>query len=132
MWHRKAYMEKITLCGDNCSECPRYLANDDEKLAEVAELWYRIGWRDNIVSNQDIICNGCSSHKECTYHLVECLKDNGIEKCNQCLKFPCNKIDDMLKRSLEYENRCKAVCSQEEYRILKKAFFNKEENLNKK
>ena len=36
-------MEKITLCGDNCLECPRYLARSDSELEKVAELWFRVG-----------------------------------------------------------------------------------------
>lgn len=124
-------MEKITLCGDNCLECPRYLAKTDEELTKVAELWYRVGWRDTIVSVDEISCTGCSSHKHCTYQLVECVKENGVEKCNQCSKFPCRKIDSMIKRSLDYQKKCKELCSREEYAILEKSFFNKEENLKK-
>ena len=30
--------EKITLCGDNCVEYPRYNAYSDEKLRKVTEL----------------------------------------------------------------------------------------------
>lgn len=45
--------------------------------------------------------------------------------------FPCNKISDMLKRSREYQKKCKEVCSAEEYTMLEKAFFDKENNLNK-
>lgn len=30
--------EKITLCGDNCIECPRYNAHSEEELQNVAEL----------------------------------------------------------------------------------------------
>ena len=123
--------EKITLCGDNCLECPRYLANTEEELRRTAELWYRIGWRDVVVSNEEIRCSGCTSHKECTYHLVECTKENGVEKCSQCPHFPCGKIEDMLKRTKEYEKKSREVCSDEEYRMLKASFFNKEENLKK-
>ena len=46
--------EKITLCGDNCIECPRYNAHSAEELRTVAELWYKVGWRDHIVSNEEI------------------------------------------------------------------------------
>ena len=67
-------MEKITLCGDNCSECPRYLAKTEDELKAVAQLWYRVGWRDKIVSNDEIKCFGCSSHKKCTYQLFYCIK----------------------------------------------------------
>ena len=124
-------MEKITLCGDNCLECPRYLAKTEDELAAAAELWYRVGWRDRVVSNGEIACSGCSSHKKCTYELVECTRDKGVEKCNQCGEFPCGKIQNMLKRSEQYRNRCKEVCTDEEFDRLQKAFFSKEINLRK-
>lgn len=94
--------EKITLCGGNCIECPRYNAHSDEELRNVAELWYRVGWRDHVVSNEEIRCEGCSSHKQCTYHLVECTKEHNVDKCNQCAEFPCEKISSMLERSKAY------------------------------
>lgn len=98
-------MEKITLCGDNCLECPRYLAKTYDELRTVAELWHRVGWRDQIVPNNEIQCFGCSVHKQCTYELVECIKEKGVEKCNQCSRFPCAKIEDMLDRSNVYEKK---------------------------
>ena len=64
--------ERITLCGDNCIECPRYNAHTEAELRKVAELWYRVGWRDTVVNNEEIVCEGCSSHKSCTYGLVDC------------------------------------------------------------
>lgn len=123
--------EKITLCGDNCIECSRYNAHSDEELRNVAELLHRVGWRDSIVSNEEIRCEGCSSHKQCTYHLVECTKEHNVDKCNQCAEFPCGKISSMLERSKEYQKRCKEVCSDAEYDMLEKAFFEKENNLRK-
>lgn len=124
-------MDKITLCGDNCTYCPRYLAKTDAELEKVAELWYRAGWREKIVSNDEIRCSGCSSHKNCTYELVDCIKKQHIEKCCECNQFPCEKISKMLKRTKEYDAKCKEVCSKEEYNLLEKAFFHKEENLKK-
>ena len=124
-------MEKITLCGDDCLQCPRYLAEGRSELEKVAELWFRIGWRDKILSAEEIKCSGCSSHKQCTYHLVECTKENHVEKCRQCSQFPCHKIEDMLQRSNAYEEKCRKICTEEEYRMLKASFFNKEQNLRK-
>ena len=119
-------MEKITLCGDDCLRCPRYLANTNDELEKVAELWLRVGWIDSITSIEKMKCLGCSSHKQCTYHLVECIKKNNVQKCNQCSKFPCYKVHDMLQRSNEYEKKCREVCTDEEYGMLKAAFFNKD------
>lgn len=121
--------EKITLCGDNCIACPRYNAHSDDELKKVAELWFKVGWRDTVVSNDEIRCSGCSSHKECTYKLVECTKEHNVQKCNQCNEFPCKKIHDMLERSAESQKKCREVCSEQEYNMLKNAFFNKENNL---
>ena len=123
--------EKITLCGDNCIECPRYNAHSEKELQNAAQLWYRVGWRDCVVSSEEIRCEGCSSHKQCTYHLVECTKEHNVDKCNQCAEFPCGKISSMLERSKEYQKRCKEVCSGAEYDMLEKAFFDKENNLRK-
>mgnify|MGYP001032291618 CR=1 FL=1 len=123
--------ELITLCGDNCIECPRYNAHSEAELRKVAKLWYRAGWRDTVVSNEEIACTGCSSHKHCTYGLVDCTSRHGVDKCNQCKEFPCDKIEDMLERSRKYQKRCKTICSEEEYLALEKAFFEKESNLMK-
>lgn len=123
--------DKITLCGDNCIYCPRYNAHTDDELKHIAELWYKVGWRDKVVSNDEIKCIGCSSHKQCTYQLVDCTREHGVAKCNQCEEFPCGKISDMLKRSEVYQNKCREVCTEEEYAALEKAFFNKENNLKK-
>lgn len=123
--------ELITLCGDDCTDCPRYNAHSDEELRKAAELWYRVGWRDHVVSNDEIACSGCSSHKECTYHLVECIKEHNVSKCSLCGEFPCGKINDMLERTAKYQNICREVCSAEEYRVLEKAFFRKNINLRK-
>ncbi len=78
-----------------------------EKIRNVAELWYRVDWRDCIISNEEIRCEGCSSHKQCTYQLVKCIKEHNVDKCNQCAEFPCGKISSMLERSGAYQRRCK-------------------------
>lgn len=131
LFERLGMEEKITLCGDNCIECPRYNAHSDEELRAVAELWYRVGWRKEVVSNEEIACAGCASHKECTYGLVECTKEHGVKKCNQCDAFPCAKIEELLQRSAAYQVKCKEVCTEEEYITLEKAFFEKANNLQK-
>lgn len=121
--------EMITLCGDNCTACPRYNAHSEDELRATAELWHKVGWRDKIVSNEEIRCTGCSSHKDCTYHLIECIREHHVDKCNQCTMFPCDKISEMLNRTNKYMEKCREVCSSEEYLMLEKAFFNKEHNL---
>lgn len=121
----------ITLCGDDCSKCPRYLAQTESELKAVAELWYRIGWRNTVVSIEEIRCNGCSADKKCTYDLVDCTKAHNVEKCSQCVNFPCDTINNMLRRSEEYREICRKVCTDDEYSQISEAFFNKFENMSK-
>ena len=123
--------ELIMPCGDNCVDCPRYTTQTNEELQKVAELWFKIGWTEKIVSPEEIKCFGCSSHKNCTYGLIDCLNERNLQKCNQCFDFPCDKINKMLERSREYEKLCKKICTDTEFMFLKKAFFEKEENLKK-
>lgn len=122
----------ITLCGDDCLACPRYNARTADELRQVAELWYRIGWRDRIVSNDEIACTGCSSHKSCTYQLVECTREHQVDKCSGCGEFPCGRIHRLLERSAAYQEKCRQVCTAEEYAALERAFFHKEENLKRR
>ena len=122
-------MEKITLCGDNCLECPRYLADTDEKRKRAAEL--------SAQSRMERTC--CFKSRDFLFRLffpqTVYLPAGGMyertwgEKCNQCRQFPCAKITDMLKRSKQYEETCRNVCTPDEYRMLRAAFFDKEKNL---
>ncbi|MBR5514514.1 MAG: DUF3795 domain-containing protein [Ruminococcus sp.] len=121
----------ITLCGDDCSKCPRYLAQTDTELKAVAELWYKVGWRNTVVSVDEIRCNGCSADKKCTYGLVDCTKAHTVDKCSQCVNFPCETIEDMLCRSEKYKKICRKVCTDDEYKQISEAFFNKFENMTK-
>ena len=74
----------IAACGNDCAACPRYVAHPYEKtdaeLHHTAELWMKIGYRDHIVSNDEISCTGCKPENWCRYHVVECCEDKGIRK----------------------------------------------------
>jgi hypothetical protein len=123
--------DKITLCGDNCTYCPRYNAKTEEELNGVAELWHRVGMRDEIVSADEMRCSGCTPHNVCAYGLYDCTKEHSVEKCNKCIEYPCGKIKDMLNRVKQCKETWQAKCSESEYALFEKAFFQKEENLRK-
>lgn len=46
----------LAACGNDCAACPRYVKPPYEKteaqLRHTAELWYRIGYRDHVVTNR--------------------------------------------------------------------------------
>lgn len=124
----------IAACGNDCAACPRYTAHPFEKTPEelhhTAELWERIGYRDHVVTNEEIACQGCRIENWCRYHVIKCCEDHGIRNCGQCQDFPCDNIKDCFEVTASFEPLCRQVCTEEEYRQLKKAFFEKEQNLN--
>ncbi|MDP4274069.1 MAG: DUF3795 domain-containing protein [Bacteroidota bacterium] len=125
-------MNRVSICGDICTECPRFIAtknNDTEELQKVARLWYRLGFRDRIVSIEEIKCTGCNKQKSCSYGLNDCVHLKDKDNCGECDLFPCDKIENAFKKSELAESDCKGKCSEEEYLQLKRAFFNKKEIL---
>ena len=64
----------ISLCGDDCAVCPRYLAKTDDELHQTAVFWKKAGWRDRVVSNEEISCTGCGSKGVCAFGLIDCVK----------------------------------------------------------
>ena len=136
----KWYIQKLTelknaapvysVCGDDCAVCPRYLAATDDELRETAEFWRRAGWRDRVVSNDEIRCGGCGTRPTCSYRLLPCVREHGISACNQCGEYTCDKIRAMLENSEEKKAACRAACeTEEEFAMLCRAFYEKEKNL---
>ena len=126
-------MKIIAACGNDCSECPRYNApgfeKKDEQLHQTAVLWQKIGYRNHVVSNEEISCSGCKPDNWCRYGIAACCFERGVANCGECSTFPCERFRECLKVTASFEHACRKVCSEEEYRILSKAFFEKELNL---
>ena len=127
-------MERIlAACGNDCSACPRYVSHPyektDEELRHTAELWFRIGYRDRIVSNEEISCIGCRPDNWCRYRVVECCEKRNIVNCSECTEFPCDNMKECFTVTSSFEPKCREVCTETEYGQLKKAFFEKEKNL---
>lgn len=125
-------MNRISICGDICAECPRYIAtenNDTSELQKVALWWYRLGFRDKIVGIEEIKCTGCNKQIICTYGLNDCIHLKNRDNCGECDLFPCEKIENVFKKSELADSLCKGKCTKEEYLQLKRAFFNKKEVL---
>lgn len=123
----------IAACGNDCSACPRYTKEPYEKsegeLRHTAELWFKIGYRDHIVTNEEIACTGCKTDNWCRYHVVKCVNEKHMDHCGQCRQYPCDNIKECFKVTKSFEPLCKKVCNNEEYKMMKRAFFEKRENL---
>ena len=128
-------MEKIiAACGNDCAVCPRYVTSPYEKtgveLKHTAELWMKIGYRDHVVSNEEISCTGCKVENWCRYKVIACTQKKGIENCGKCAEYPCDNLKDCFEVTASFGPSCKSVCTTEEYEMLSRAFFEKEKNLN--
>ena len=128
------YGKIIAACGNDCSCCPRYTAppyeKTEEELRHTAVLWMHIGYRDHIVTNEEITCTGCKPENWCRYHVNGCCAARGIQTCAECADYPCENMKECFKVTSSFEPQCRKVCTDEEYQRLSRAFFEKEKNLN--
>ena len=127
-------MEKIiAACGNDCSACPRYVKHPYEKteaeLRHTAELWMKIGYRDRVVSNEEISCTGCKPENWCRYHVAKCCDEHGIGTCGECREYPCERIQECFAVTKSFETGCRKACTEAEFPQLETAFFEKEKNL---
>lgn len=120
----------LSVCGDDCAVCPRYIARTETELHETAEFWYKAGWRDHVVSNDEIRCNGCGSRKSCSFNLLPCAEAHGVTVCCDCPEFECDRIKAMYISSASKKEGCRVACgSKEEFDLFVRAFYEKERNL---
>jgi hypothetical protein len=126
-------MDKIGVCGDNCSCCPRYIATlsgDVKELKKVKELWIRMGWRDESFPAENLVCHGCTAEVKCAYpELRDCAYGKKISNCGLCVNYPCELVKAAFKRTSNLEFVAGSVCSKEEMDILNKAFLHKKRTL---
>ena len=129
-------MITIGICGDDCLYCPRYLATQigkAEELEKVKALWVRLGLRDPAFSAQDLACYGCTPANNCAYpELRACVSEKGIESCGLCEAYPCHLIGSTFEKSDKLYSQALKVCTPEELELLRKAFFSKRKNIEKK
>lgn len=132
--HETLTMPNPAYCGNDCNSCPRYMATisgNADRLKEVALLWKKVGWRDTVVSPEEMACRGCKTAPWCRYGIRECALDKAIGHCGECGQFPCEKVLKAFEKTVQYEAICKRICSEEENRVFYRAFFSKRKNLKK-
>ena len=62
--------------------------------------------------------------------VLEQAQERGLKTCAECEEYPCPKTRECFAITKSFEPMCRQVCTEAEYQQLKKAFFEKEENLN--
>lgn len=89
----------IAFCGLCCTECPTFLAtqNDDDKARAKTAAMYAKKFGFNM-KPEDINCDGCHSESGqligyCqTCDIRKCGQDKGIDNCTSCNEQPCEKL----------------------------------------
>jgi hypothetical protein len=93
----------IAKCGLTCSECPAYIAtqnNDDALRAETAKKWSTMFKAD--IQPADINCDGCQSESRklfsyCnTCEIRKCARERKLATCAGCPDYSCEKLDAFL------------------------------------
>lgn len=110
--------EIIAICGLTCHECGAYLAtinDDDQKRAEVAELWSKEYSSD--LKPEDIICEGCLSDGENLFsytkvcEIRKCGKEKAVLNCAHCSDYICEKLEKFFQMAPEAKKRLEEIRS---------------------
>lgn len=77
-----------TYCGLFCGACPVLVANEQDRVAEIAEQWEE--------NERDLVCHGCKTAVTCIYcrscDIRECARDHDVEFCSDCVEYPCDRL----------------------------------------
>jgi hypothetical protein len=124
--------QKISCCGDVCSECPRYIAtqaDDKDSLIRFAELWFRLGFRPKVIDPEEIKCHGCNKEMTCSNGIIDCKHLKNIDNCGECDHYPCERTMSVFVKTDNTRKISMEKCSESEYAMLDRAFFKKREIL---
>lgn len=98
-------MERIVAyCGLTCSECPAYLAtqnDDDAERERVAKTWSE--QYDSDIKPEQINCDGCLPGKDrhfthCSVCQIRaCGVVRGVANCAHCEEYACDKLEGLLQ-----------------------------------
>jgi len=75
------------------------MANDDALKIEIASDWSALYKRE--LKKEDILCKGCKSETLFLFcsscYITTCNKERGIENCEDCDEFPCDRYNEFLE-----------------------------------
>ena len=100
---KKEGKKMIAKCGLVCSECPAYIAtqNNDEPLrAETAKKWSEMFKAD--IKPADVNCDGCPSDSARVFNycaiceIRKCAREKKVTTCAACPEYSCKKLDAFL------------------------------------
>jgi len=108
--------EMIAFCGSACQECEAFLAtrnDDDEKRAEIAQLWSKQYNAD--IKPEDINCDGCKSVGDRHFNycnvceIRKCGMERGVENCAYCNDYSCERLEKFFEIAPDNKKRLDAI-----------------------
>ena len=108
----------ISRCGLVCTECPAYIAtqeDDDKKRAEVAELWSKQFKMD--IKPEDVNCVGCLADGVHSSYcgmcaIRKCAVEKGHESCGLCDDYACENLEKVLSMEPSCRERLDEIKDQ--------------------
>ena len=100
--------KQIAYCGLVCTECPAYIAtqnDDDEKREETAAQWSTKYNAD--IKPEDINCDGCltTTGRVIGHGMVceirKCGQEKGIVNCAYCEEYVCEELGKYFEMAPE-------------------------------
>lgn len=100
--------QMIAVCGLVCSECDIFEATSNAETAQKIVDWFKKE-KDMEVKIEEIRCLGCkgdrSKHWSSDCWILKCCVDEkGLQLCNECEDFPCEKLSEWGKENKDYED----------------------------
>lgn len=113
-------MNQMTaFCGLLCNECGAFIAtrnDDDEKRAEVAQLWSK--QYDHDIKPEDINCDGCTSDSDRLFNhckvceIRKCGKEKVVANCAYCDEYACEKLEGLFKMAPDARKQLDGIRSR--------------------
>ncbi len=107
--------EIIAYCGLSCSDCPAYIAtqeDDNAKRKETAETWSQEFNAD--IKPEDINCDGCLSNERVFRHcnvceIRKCAREKDVMNCAHCDEYACEKLSEFFEMVPDTKERLDAI-----------------------
>ena len=55
--------------------------------------WYR----DYVVENEEIACNGCKQENWCRHQMIKCCADRGVKNCGEYVEYNCATLKECIE-----------------------------------
>ena len=97
----------IAYCGYDCKNCPIYLATQYNDIELLKQIVITPGVSNIEQTVENLGCFGCCNNKSINIMCSKCpiricAKLKQIENCGWCDNFPCDKLNHISEKTMNY------------------------------